>query len=54
MELTFDFDRGYFAGVDDALALIQTIEEQGEEFRKELYRQLIELRPPKEGKLTEG
>ena len=40
-----DYNRGFYAGVDACLNLIPTIEEQGAEFRKVIFQQMMELRP---------
>lgn len=48
LKMNRDYDRGFFAGIEEALNLINTIEEQGHEFRKQLYQKLMEARPSKD------
>lgn len=46
MSFETDYSRGYFAGVDEALLLISSVEEQKPgKLRNILYEKLMELRP---------
>ena len=41
-----EYDRGFYAGVDVALKLINSTEAQGEKLRSELYQGIMDAKPP--------